>query len=98
MPLLVLATIVLWVAGVILLIVAQRMKPNGGLEAAEPPTWDWIIRSILGGIIKAITKITDPSAQWERVEGLGDLCFWVGALTLVGFVVVDVLKLIPKAA
>jgi hypothetical protein len=95
MPVLALATIILWIAGLVLLFVARRLKPKGGLEETEPPTWDWILRSIFGGIIAAIAKITKPSGTWELVEGLGDLCFWVGLLTLVGFVFVDVVKLVP---
>ncbi len=95
MPILAIATIVLWVTGLVLLLVARALKPKGGLEATEPPTWDWILRSIFGGIIAAIAKITKPTGTWELVEGLGDLCFWVGALTLVGFVLIDVIKLIP---
>src|SRR5436309_645943 len=96
MPVLALATIILWVAGIVLLIVARRMKPKPPLEESEPPAWDWIFRSILAGIIAAIRKITSPSATWELVEGIGDLLMWVGVLTIAGFVLVDVVKVLPS--
>lgn len=95
MPVLLLATVILWVAGLILLIVARLLKPPPALEATEPPAWEWILRSIFAGIIAAINKITNPSGTWELIEGVGGLFMWLGVLTLLGFIVVDFLKLLP---
>ncbi|MFV2064150.1 MAG: hypothetical protein ACC726_11670 [Chloroflexota bacterium] len=85
-------TLALFVIGFVLVVIGERMKPPApGVEIAEPPSWDEIIRTALGHLLTGIGQIVNGPSLGHRVQGIGSGLVAIGAITLVAWIVVEVL-------
>lgn len=85
-------TLALLVIGFVLVVIGERMKPPApGVKVAVPPTWDQIVRTALGHLLTGIGQIVNGPSLGHRVQGIGSGLVAISVITLVAWIVVEIL-------